>query len=66
MPYAEHILLEVSGKLPPRKIAPRSGSGFGLRLALELGLGGGNFLEPLLENVCQWLHVERLKSTFTF
>ena len=33
----------VSGKLPPRKIAPRSGSGFGLGLALELGLGGGNF-----------------------
>ena len=37
----------VSGKLPPRKIAPRSGSGFGLGLALELGPGGnfplGNF-----------------------
>ena len=51
-----------------RKIAPRSGSGFGLGLALELGLGGGEaiFLEPLLENVCQWLHVERLKTTFTF
>ena len=30
----------VSGKLPPRKIAPRSGSEFGLGLALELGLGG--------------------------
>ena len=35
-----------------RKIAPRSGSGFGLRLALELGLGrqfslGGIFLEPI-------------------
>ena len=30
----------MSGKLPPRKIAPRSGSGFGLGLALELGLGG--------------------------
>ena len=36
-----------------RKIAPRSGSGFGLRLALELGLGGGQFswggifLEPI-------------------
>ena len=30
----------VSGKLPPRKIAPRSGLGFGLRLVLELGLGG--------------------------
>ena len=26
-----------------RKIAPRSWSGFGLRLALELGLGGGQF-----------------------
>ena len=33
----------VSGKLPPRKIAPQSGSGFGLGLVLELGLGGGNF-----------------------
>ena len=37
----------VSGKLPPRNIAPRSGTGFGLGLALELGLGaiflGGNF-----------------------
>ena len=31
---------QVFGKLPPRKIAPRSGSGFGLGLALELGLGG--------------------------
>ena len=30
----------VSGKLPPRKIAHRSGSGFGLGLALELVLGG--------------------------
>ena len=42
-----YILLMVSGKLPPRKIAPRSGSGFGLGLALELGLGAiflvGNF-----------------------
>ena len=37
----------VSGKLPPRKIAPRSGSGFGLGLTLELGPGGGAiFLEP--------------------
>ena len=42
----------VSGKLPPRKIAPRSGSRFGLGLALELGLGeiflGGNFPSPLI------------------
>ena len=42
----------VSGKLPPRKIAPRSGSGFGLGLALELGLGTiflrGNFPRPLI------------------
>ena len=30
----------VSGKFTPRKIAPRSGSGFDLGLALELGLGG--------------------------
>ena len=29
----------VSGKLPPKKIASRSGSEFGLRVALELGLG---------------------------
>ena len=35
------ICKSVSGKLPPRKIAPRSGSGFGLGLALELGAGGG-------------------------
>ena len=34
----------MSGKLPPRKIAPRSGSDFDLGLALELGLrGGGQF-----------------------
>ena len=37
----------MSGKLPPRKIDPRSRSGFGLELALELRLGailfGGNF-----------------------
>ena len=37
----------VSGKLSPRIIAPWSGPGFGLGLALELGLGtiflGGNF-----------------------
>ena len=30
----------VSGKLPPRKIAPRSSSEFGLGLVLELGLRG--------------------------
>ena len=33
-----------------RKIAPRSGSEFGLGLALELGLGG-NFSRTLLRNV---------------
>ena len=42
-----YVPIWVSGKLPPRKIAPRSGSGFGLGLALELRLGeiflGGNF-----------------------
>ena len=32
------IYISVPGKLPPRKIAPRLG--FGLGLALELGLGG--------------------------
>ena len=45
-------LYAVSGKLPPRKIAPWSGSGFGLGLALELGLEGGGggaiFLEPFM------------------
>ena len=42
-------LYAVSGKLPPRKIAPWSGSGFGLGLALELGLeGGAIFLEPFM------------------
>ena len=35
----------VSRKLSSRKIAPQSGSGFGLRLVLELGLGA-IFLEP--------------------
>ena len=39
--------MQVPGKLPPRKIAPRSGSGFGLGLVLELGLGA-IFLEPLM------------------
>ena len=38
---------QVFGKLPPRKISPRSGSVFGLGLVLELGLGaiflGDNF-----------------------
>ena len=33
----------VSGRLPPRKIAPPR-SGFGLGLVLELGLGGAIFL----------------------
>ena len=42
----------VLGRLPPRKIAPRSRSAFGLGLALELGLGGqfsmgAVFLEPI-------------------
>ena len=32
----------VSGQLPPRKIAPRLGLGFGLSLVLELG-SGDNF-----------------------
>ena len=48
-------LYAVSGKLPSRKIAPWSGSGFGLGLALELGLEGGGqfssgaiFLEPFM------------------
>ena len=40
VPIAVCFVFLVSGKLPPRKIAPRSGSGFGLGLALELGLGG--------------------------
>ena len=37
--YKEYRYLKMSGKFPPRKIAPRSVSGFGLGLALELGLG---------------------------
>ena len=48
----------VSGKLPPREIAPRSGSGFGLGLALKLGLGGEGqfssgaiFLEPNVKSL---------------
>ena len=42
--FIEHKNQGVSGKLPPRKIAPQLGLGFGL--ALGLGLGGdfgGNF-----------------------
>ena len=38
--YTCIINYSVSGKLLPRKITPRSGSGFGLGLALELVLGG--------------------------
>ena len=49
----------VSGRLPPRKIAPRSGSGFGLGLALELGLGafflGGNFPRTQQNTWTLWL-----------
>ena len=37
--FNDYILL-VSGKVPPRKIAPRLWSEFGLGLALELGLEG--------------------------
>ena len=43
-------LIQKGFSLPPngvRKIAPRSGSGFGLRLALELGLGGAIFLRGI-------------------
>ena len=54
----------VPGKLPPRKIAPRLGSGFGFRLALELGLGG-NF--PRTFQYWTWndyLHVTLICSSF--
>ena len=34
------VFQKVSGQLPSKKIARRLGSGFGLGLALELGLGG--------------------------
>ena len=44
------ICKSASGKLPPRKTAPRSGLGFGLELALELGLGA-IFLEPKLMHI---------------
>ena len=37
------LKFQVSRKLPPMKIAPQSGPGFDLGLALELGLGGGQF-----------------------
>ena len=57
-----HLLLMVSRKLPQRKIAPRSGSGFGVRLALELELGpiflGGNFLEPFLIHNINSIHYQ--------
>ena len=39
----KHIFIGVR-KIGPRKIGPQSGSGFGLELALELGLEG-NFPE---------------------
>ena len=45
MSYVNISKYAVSGKLPPRKIISRSGSGFGLGLALELGLEGAIFLE---------------------
>ena len=35
----KHIFIGVR-KIAPRKIGPQSGSGFGLELALELGLQG--------------------------
>ena len=35
-----YVLIEGVRKIAPRKIAHRSESGFGLGLALELGLGG--------------------------
>ena len=67
----------VSGKLPPRKIAPRLGSGFGFRLALELGLGGqfssgAIFLEPFnteyetITYMSHWsaLHLKIYANTF--
>ena len=56
----------VSGKLPPMKIPPQSGSGFGLRLALELGLGP-IFLEPekthkYLKDDCQFFDTLKTKD----
>ena len=45
-----HSKITVSGQLPTRKIVPRLGLGFGLGLALELGLRaiflGAIVLEP--------------------
>ena len=37
----KHIFIGVR-KIAPRKIGPQSGSGFGLELALELGLQGNS------------------------
>ena len=52
--------VRVSGKLSPRKIAPRSGLGFGLGLVLELGSGaiflGGNFPRTLCKDLRKHLH----------
>ena len=49
----------VSGKLTPRKIAPRLGPGFGLGLVLELGLGA-IFLRSncprTVENIIMTIH----------
>ena len=50
----------VSGRFPPRKIAPRLGLGFGLGLGLELGLGA-IFLEGNCprteENLCTYINL---------
>ena len=48
-----------------RKIAPRSWSGFGLRLALELGLGGAIFLVgnfPKTDLYCSTIILARHKT----
>ena len=51
----------VSGQLPPRKIAPWFGLGFGSRLGLVLGLGGNQVIVPkencLTVRVRVWVRV---------
>ena len=59
----------MSGKLPSRKIAPRLGSGFGLGLALELGLGaillGGNFPRTVMYKYASYKYYKYEKKALS-